>query len=218
MWVWNDQVSQEKDIPRAQWFGHMPGFQKNVPTDYRGHGGEIYHFVIHAGGEIRRGQPHMKMDKSPRSRFKGSHAWLNNNPGNITGPNMNLGQYPGKLNWHNFLIFPSREVGREAIRKLLREGHHPKVGRHPAGFYRDLTILGCFEVYAPKEDGNSPETYARDVAAAAGVPQGTLIGALTDDQLTLVQRKIEEIEGWIEGDTIRSLDDPRLPSALRARL
>jgi hypothetical protein len=74
------------------------------------------------------------------------------------------GQYPGKFNWHNFLIFPTRRAGFDAIVPFLRG---PK--------YRDLSISAAFAVYAPASDGNDPVAYAQSVAAAAGIPTSTLV-------------------------------------------
>lgn len=65
VWYWNGQVSQELGIPQAAWFR---GFQG--PTDYLGHGKEIFNFVIYES-EIVRGQPHIR-------NFPGTYAWLNN--------------------------------------------------------------------------------------------------------------------------------------------
>jgi hypothetical protein len=140
--------------------------------------------------------------------FGGSYAWLNNNPGNITGVpgGPDYGQYPGKFNWHHFLIFPSWEVGFDAIALFLRG---PK--------YVNLSIVDAFELYAPAKDGNDPARYAADVAAATGVPVSTTIGELNDDQMLEMQNKITEIEGAIAGETL-AYDSPDLPDAIRAEL
>jgi len=98
---------------------------------------EKFNYVIHAD-EIARGRPHMR-------NHEGSFAWLNNNPGNITGVlgGPNFGQYPGKFNWHNFLIFPMWADGNNAIAMLLR-----------TPTYVNLSILDAFKKYAPESDGN----------------------------------------------------------------
>jgi len=108
-WYWNGLVSTDRNIPQASWF---PGF--HGPTDYLGHGKEIFHFVLY-DSEIARGQPHMRT-------FPGSFSWLNNNPGNLTGVDggPDYGQYPGKFNWHRFLVFPTWEAGFAAIALFLR--------------------------------------------------------------------------------------------------
>jgi hypothetical protein len=136
----------------------------------------------------------------------GTFAWLNNNPGNIMGPQPNYGQYPNKSNWHNFLIFPTPEVGFDAIGKYLR-----------GDLYRNLSITAAFHRYAPASDGNRPDVYAADVAAAAGVSVSTLVGDLDEGQMLKMQNKIREIEGVIAGSTL-TRDDPNLPAAVRAAL
>ncbi len=196
VWYFNGQLSGEQDIPRLTWFPDSAN-----ATDFKGHGNEIFNFVIHANGEIRRGRPHM------RNR-EGTHAWLNNNPGNLTGRpgGPDYGQYRGKFNWHNFLIFPSFNAGFAAIAALLRgEG------------YRDLSIQNAFRKYAPASDGNAPDTYAANVAQAAGVSVGTPVRELSDDQMRLMQNKIAEIEGSVAG-VVLSADSPELPEKIRSRL
>jgi hypothetical protein len=195
VWYWNGNVSQELSIPQSSWF---PGFQG--PTDYLGHGEEIFNFVIYED-QIVRGQPHMR-------NHAGTYAWLNNNPGNITGVagGADFGQYPDKFNWHHFLIFPSWDAGFDAIAQFLRT---PK--------YASRSITGAFQLYAPASDGNDPVRYAQDVAAAAGVSESTTIEELDDDQMLVMQNKIMEIEGAVAGDTF-TYDSPDLPQELTALL
>lgn len=196
VWYFDGMTSTDKSIPQASWF---PGFTS--PTDYLGHGREIYQFVVHADGTILRGRPHMR-------GLEGSFAWLNHNPGNLTGVvgGPDYGQYPGKFNWHNFLIFPTRDLGYAAIGTLLR-----------GPGYRDLTIAQAFARYAPASDGNDPAAYAAAVATSAGVSTATLVRDLTDEQLRLMQDKIAEVEGARAGDVLDH-DSPELPDAVRALL
>ncbi|TCC49055.1 hypothetical protein E0H75_21165 [Kribbella capetownensis] len=197
VWYWNGQVSQNTDIPRETWF---PGCDPNDRTDYLGNGKDIYHFVVHAG-ELARGRPHMR-------GYEGSYAWLNNNPGNITGSpgGPDYGQYPGKFSWHNFLVFPTWGAGYAAIAALLH-----------SSTYAGLTLAEAFAKYAPASDGNKPQEYARDVAAAAGVAETVTVDQLDDAQMVLVQDKITEIEGVIAGDSFAS-DSSELPPPVAALL
>jgi murein DD-endopeptidase MepM/ murein hydrolase activator NlpD len=190
VWYWNHRISTNQNIPRSQWF---PGSNPQDPTDYQGHGKEIYNFVVHAD-EIARGRPHMR-------NHEGSFAWLNNNPGNITGRpgGPNFGQYPDKFNWHNFLIFPTWTAGYDAIALLLRTDG-----------YVNLSILDAFKKYAPESDGNNPVAYANAVAAALGVPVSTRVGDLDDEQMLAMQDKIWEIEGVIAGASL-SWDSDEIP-------
>lgn len=195
VWYWNGNVSQDLNIPQASWF---PGF--TGPTDYLGHGEEIFNFVVYAD-QIVRGQPHMR-------NHGGSYAWINNNPGNITGVSggPDFGQFPGKFNWHRFLIFPDWDTGLDAIAQFLRGPN-----------YVNLSLTDAFAKYAPASDGNDPVRYANDVADALGLPASTTIGELDDDQMVAVQNKISDIEGAIPGDTF-AYDAPELPEELTALL
>jgi murein DD-endopeptidase MepM/ murein hydrolase activator NlpD len=190
VWYWNHNISFDQNIPRAQWF---EGSNPQDPNDYRGHGKEIFNFVIHYD-EIARGRPHM-------TNYEGSFAWLDNNPGNITGRpgGPDFGQYPGKFNWHNFLIFPTWTAGYDAIAMLLR-----------TNLYVNLSILKAFEKYAPASDGNNPVAYANAVAAALGVSTDTRVGDLSDDQMYVMQDKIQEVEGAIPGASL-SWDSDEIP-------
>ncbi|MEV4925093.1 hemopexin repeat-containing protein [Streptomyces roseoverticillatus] len=202
VWYFNGRTSTAPDIPRTTWFPGSTG-----PTDYGGHGKEIFQFVVHADGTIFRGQPHMR-------GMPGTFAWLNNNPGNITGGpgGPDYGQYQGKFNWHNFLIFPTRDAGYNAIAKFLQTASCPNRGP-----YRNLSIFDAFGCYAPASDGNDPAAYAQSVADAAGVPTSTLVGDLNEDRMRLMQDKIAEVEGTVPGD-ILTADSAELPEEIRSRL
>ena len=196
VWYFNGQISTATDIPRSNWF---PG--STSATDYLGHGKEIFNFVIHSDGTIFRGRPHMR-------NHEGTHSWLNHNPGNLTGVpgGADFGQYPGKFNWHNFMIFPTREAGYNAIAAFLR-----------GPSYRDLTITKAFERYAPASDGNDPVAYANSVASAAGISPSTLVRDLDDSQMRLMQDKIVEVEGSVPG-VVLTRESPELPEEIRSRL
>jgi hypothetical protein len=193
VWYWDHRISTDQNIPRAQWF---PGSNPHDPNDYQGHGIEIFNFVIHAD-EIARGRPHLR-------NHEGSFAWLNNNPGNITGypGGPDFGQYPGKFNWHNFLVFPTWGDGYNAIGKLLQ-----------TNAYVSLSILDAFRRYAPESDGNNPVAYANAVADALGVAVSTTMGQLDDDQMTVMKNKIQEIEGAVPGASL-SWDSDEIPAEI----
>jgi hypothetical protein len=196
VWEWNGRVSMSKEIPRARWFPGSTG-----PNDYLGHGREIFEYVVYPD-HVKRGQPHMRGGK-------GSFAWLNNNPGNLTAGGANVGEYPDKRNWHNFLIFPSREAGMDAIPKFLK-----------ANRYGPLSLSGAFRKYAPKGDGkNDPEHYAQSVvdALAGDVTMDTTIDELTEEQLKVVAKAIAKMEGSVPGQEL-PLTDPSLPTAISSQL
>jgi hypothetical protein len=190
-----EQTSTDLNIPRLLWF---PTANPADPNDYKGNGIHIYNFVPY-DTELRWGQPHLR-------NKPGSFAWLNNNPGNLTGVagGPDFGQFPNKFNWHHFLIFPDHDTGFAAIAAFLRQGPYP-----------NLSILEAFRKYAPASDGNTPDQYAADVAAAAGVTIDTLVRDLDDDQMLQMQMKIETIEGSIVGTT-QPYNSPDIPPAIQA--
>lgn len=193
VWYWNGNVSTEKSIPQKAWFG------TSAPNEYGDHGKEIYEFVIYEN-TVKRGQPHMR-------NSKGSFAWLNNNPGNLTAGGTNVGEYPSKRNWHNFIIFPTPEAGLAGIPTFLK-----------ANGYGPLSIAAAFKKYAPKGDGkNDPTHYAQSVADATGVSIDTKLQDLSDDQLAEVAKAIAKMEGTVEGDEW-PIGDPQIPAEVAAML
>lgn len=187
-WYWDGNVSRTKNIPQAEWFG------TSAPQDYGGHGWEISNFVLYPS-EVLEGKPHMRTGD-------GSYSWLNNNPGNITAGGGDLGAYPGKVNWHNFLIFPTWEAGYDAIRRLMR-----------GSTYSGLSILDAFKRYAPASDGNDPVTYANKVASNLGCGVERIVGDLSDDEMVALQNAVTEMEGVVAGWTY-ARDDSSLPQAV----
>jgi hypothetical protein len=127
-------------------------------------------------------------------------------PGSNPNDPTDYGQYPGKFNWHNFLIFPSWEAGFNAIALYLRT---PR--------YVNLSITQAMEVYAPASDGNDAVRYAQEVADAAGIPASTLVGDLSDEQMLVMQNKIQEIEGAIPGESL-AWDSSEIPDVIRNEL
>jgi hypothetical protein len=196
VWYHAGRTSTDRRIPTAAWF---PG--STLPTDYLGHGTEIFAFVVHKDGQVRRGRPHMRS-------FEGSYASLDNNPGLIRArPDApDYGHYPGKLHGHDFLVFPSRALGYAAIATLLR-----------GPTYRDLSIAQAFARYTPVTEGNDPVGSAQSVAAAAGVTTAALVRDLDDRQLGLMQDKIAEVSVEREGD-ILTRGDAGIPDEVRALL
>ena len=196
VWEWDGSLSYTPDIPRQEWFKGSAN-----ETDYKGHGTEIYQYVVYAD-HVKRGQPHLKSGN-------GTFAWLNNNPGNLTAGGPDVGEIPGKVNWHNFMIFETREAGVKAIGRFLK-----------ANGYGPLTIRDAMEKYAPKKEKvNNPEEYAKAVVAGIGgsVSQQTKINELNEDQMERLQNTIADKEGTRAGDEWPR-DDSRIPFFLRVRL
>src|SRR5262245_6374542 len=193
VWYWNQRISLDQNIPRTEWF---PGSNPHDPNDYQGHGKEIFNFVIHAD-EIARGRPQMR-------NYEGSFAWLNNNPGNLTGRpgGPDFAQYPGKFNWHSFLIFRTWTDGYNAIATWFQ--------REP---WANLSIREAFNDYSHESDGNNPVYYANKVAEALGLPVSTRVGHLTDEQMPVFQDRIQEMEGTIPGVSL-SWDSDEIPAEI----
>ena len=141
-------------------------------------------------------------------RTGGSSAWLANNPGNMdyTPELVEWGAYEGKkLKWgaHRFAIFPDLDTGLTAVRRFLR--------KHQG--LRDITLM--MNLFAPAGDlGNDPQAYAKRVAKALGIPVGSLVKDMSDEQLSLFADEIMEVEGWKAGTTFPR-GDPALPEAAR---
>jgi hypothetical protein len=141
-------------------------------------------------------------------RTGGSSSWLANNPGNMdyTPDLVEWGAYEGKkLKWgkHRFAIFPNEEAGLHAVQRFLRKHQ----GR------RDITLM--MNLFAPAGDlSNDPQLYAKRVASALGVPLGTLVSDLTDEQLAVFASTIKDVEGWKPGQTYPR-GDPALPEQAR---
>jgi hypothetical protein len=141
-------------------------------------------------------------------RTRGSSSWLANNPGNMdyTPDTVEWGAYEGKkLKWgdHRFAIFPDLRTGLRAVHRFLRKYQ----GR------RDITLM--MSLFAPSGDiGNDPQRYARQVATIVGIPVGTLVKDMSDEQLWLFAGAIMFVEGWREGTTYRR-GDPTLPEGAR---
>jgi hypothetical protein len=201
-WYWKNRVTGEEQVswtvnlPQAEWF------HTTAKNEYFGNGKDIYQFVFHANGRILRGQPHML-------GYPGSYAWLDNNPGNLTGPPY-WGAYEGKFNWTptSFLIFPTYEAGMRAIPPFLKNPH---------GRYLNKTIRDAFRTYAPKgHGGNQPDKYAEEVARKIGKdPDGTFIRDLGREEMKAMAQGIKDVEGTIPG---KEFTLATLPPALRATL
>jgi hypothetical protein len=196
------RITADLDVPRDLWFPGSTG-----KTDYKGHGMEIREFVIYET-EVKEGWPHMKGKP-------GTPAWINNNPGNLSGNKVDVGQYKGKFNWHYFLIFPTYQAGYDAIPKWLK-----------AYGYYSKGILAMMEAYAPASDGNDPVRYANGIVTAlkgettadgASITLDTTVEKLSETQMTKVQDAIVKAEGTIEGVTHTRADE-NLPWEIRKRL
>lgn len=155
---------------------------------------------------VRRGQPQMK-------GLRGSFAWLNNNPGNLTAGGPSFGEYPGKVNstegLPSFMVFPTVEEGRRTIPRFLRNPH---------GAYIHRSLGEAMKKYCPPSGGD-PIRYAREIVDAfkGEITLSTAISELTDEQIEKMARVIETVEGSIPGEELKP-DDPSIPASVRRRI
>lgn len=118
-------------------------------------------------------------------RVGGTISWRNNNPGNIrtssfTKKNGEIGQAGG------FAVFPSLDIGMNAIKKLLRSKS-----------YNNLTIEKAISRYAPDGDGNNNEkVYQKRLGDLTGLNINLVLNSLSNEQLDKVANAIKIIEGY----------------------
>lgn len=101
----------------------------------------------------------------------GSRSYRNHNPGNIkyVGQSTAIGKDD-----KGFCVFPSYQVGFEALKSLLRYAASGKSKLYKA----NGSLYQFFNVYAPSSDNNNPNQYAEFVARSIGVDPNTIINTL----------------------------------------
>lgn len=113
---------------------------------------------------------------------RGDRASRNNNPGNIEYGS--FAKSVGAIGTDGrFAAFPDKATGLKAIEALLDR---------PT--YRDLTISGAIQRYAPPHENNTAR-YAGTVAAAAGATPSTKLSDLTPAQRTSMVEAMTRVEG-----------------------
>ena len=199
VWYWEGRSSTKNWLPQQDWF------KTTEKQDYKGQGPDIYNFVIYPN-HVKCGQPHMKT----KSKYPGSFAWLNNNPGNLSGvdKSADIGQYLHKYNGSppdtpNFMVFPTPEAGYDAIPEWLAT--NGKGAR-----YIDMSIRDAWHYY----DQSDEERYVALITQALGVPDTTILRSLNEGQWTQLKAAIKTAEGTVKGWTY-DRDDWRLPPAIR---
>lgn len=103
----------------------------------------------------------------PSKRYPhGTPAWRNNNPGNLRFVGQPTATGKDKS---GFCIFPSYEVGFQALRQMVTN-----VCTGKSRVYKKTdTIKVFFSRYAPSSDNNNPDAYARWVASQLKLPVET---------------------------------------------
>ncbi|EEI2469884.1 LysM peptidoglycan-binding domain-containing protein, partial [Salmonella enterica] len=125
-------------------------------------------------------------------RKGGTIPWRLQNPGDVRPNKSNASEYLQPLRLAiadtasgQFSMFGSEEDGWETKKKLLR-----------SSLYRDCTVSDMAKVYAPKEDGNDPERYAKEVLAESGVSPSLTMGDMDDATLERVMEAMKKEEGY----------------------
>lgn len=136
-------------------------------------------------------------DASQGGTGSGSRSWRNNNPGNIK-----FGEYAKSVGAtgqddKGFAVFPDYATGRKAQEKLLFDSEG----------YRHKTLAGAIAKWAPASDGNDPNSYAADLAKAAGVDVGTRMETMTPEQRTAILDAMQKREGWKPGSVAGQIDN-----------
>jgi len=123
----------------------------------------------------------------------GARNWRNNNPGNIKegGYSKSKGSLGGDP---SFAIFPSYSVGRQAKYDLI----------FSSSSYKDLKISEAITRYAPADDGNNTQSYARTVISAAAVPSerggpDAIMKDTIESERTRILDAMEKVEGFKVG-------------------
>jgi hypothetical protein len=120
-----------------------------------------------------------------------SRSCRNNNPGNIRHHNSKNIVYPvnlilsGKDDGQNYASYPSIAKGCAALAYLLSTK------------YNDMNIIKAIAQYAPAEDQNDPEQYARVICQWMNLPNNVTIGDLHPNQFFDLCKGITKFEGWI---------------------
>ncbi|EAQ7367093.1 hypothetical protein D5J31_23905, partial [Salmonella enterica] len=138
-------------------------------------------------------------DNRVLKRTGGTRSWRLNNPGNIDfagTTNIQKGRIgkafiPGqkkndgaKFPDHYAAVFESYEAGCKAQVDLLRRK------------YRFFTISQMTKKYAPDEDNNDSEAYAKELLSVTGVSPTTTFENMTDEEIEKIAYTMRVKEGF----------------------
>lgn len=130
---------------------------------------------------------YVHFDGTKHRNHKGTPAWRHTNPGNIV--NSKFATEHGAIGRGNkFAIFPTKEVGMQAIISLLRS---------PS--YNNLSIINAIKRYAPAADNNDPVKYANTISRKTGLDVNRILNTLNDTEIIKVADIIQQVEGWEPG-------------------
>ena len=103
--------------------------------------------------------------------YKGSRSYRNNNPGNFRYNTFTKSLGAIDKDPQGFCIFPSYNVGFNALLTFLRYACTDKLKSYKG----TMNLYEFFSVYAPATDSNNPKRYADFVAQFIGIPAETQI-------------------------------------------
>ncbi len=188
--IYNNNNSGDASTPPAQNSNPAPteqnnanngtpsvNFNSNAPTSARAISRNVIQYSYNDGTTYRHNN--------------GSPAWRHTNPGNIINGNFTA-QHGAIGRGYRFAIFPSEEVGRQAIISLLRS---------PS--YANLSIQNAMKRYAPAADNNDPVRYAQYISQQTGLDANRKLNTLNDTEINRVANIIKRYEGWIPGTVTR---------------
>ena len=157
------------------------------PTAAPASGGVQMGKEVRVGNEIRKG---------------GSASWRTNNPGNISWSGL-ARQFGAIGTWKNPDGDEQQRTTGIAIMPSEEAGDKLKVAQWRRPLYNNLTIDAGVQQWAEaaKKQGYG-SVYAKDMAKAAGATLDTVLGTLTDSQLTSMVRKQRAWEGWRPGTVV----------------
>lgn len=113
----------------------------------------------------------------------GTRAWRTNNPGNII--NSRFAERQGSIGDDGInAIFPSEELGREALIALLRTRK-----------YQSLTVARAIERYAP-DDAEANKEFIHD---ETGISLDRQMNSLGQEEFRALRQAIETMQGWQPG-------------------
>jgi hypothetical protein len=133
----------------------------------------------------------------------GTHAFRDNNPGNIRDGN--FAENNGAVGQDNgFAIFPSSQIGFNALGSLLSSSS-----------YQKLTVDQAINRYAPPSE-NDTATYQSTIRNAVGVGGDVRMSTLNSGQLGSMEHGIAQHEGFYVPGTVRmeTIDIPGLLQAI----
>lgn len=135
------------------------------------------------------GVEYIRADGSGFVRINGSRTWRNMNPGALrTSPfAMKMGACGSA---GGFAVFPSEEIGIQALKALLQTESYSK-----------LTIVAAIHKYAPTCDDNDPVRYHNHLSAITGINVNRKLADLNVEELDKVAETIKILEGWKPGDS-----------------